>query len=196
MEFREAAQIASYEKAGATVIGHGHFVPPDVSMVDPVTKVGNISCAYPFVAQIAEVEVNLKSGEVKLLSLTAAHDLGKTLNPLLAEGQVHGAVAQGIGFALTEEMRIKEGRVTNPNFKQYRVPKARDIPPIQTLFIESDDPNGPYGAKGLAEPALTPIAPAIANAIYHATGIRVMELPITPEKIKAALKTRPSGRRG
>jgi len=190
MDFKEAAQIVSFERAGATVIGHGHFVPPNVCMVDPATKVGNISCAYPFVAQIAEVEVNLKSGEVKILSITAAHDLGKTLNPLLAEGQVHGAVAQGIGFALMEEMRLKEGKVANPNFKQYLVPKAKDIPPIETLFVESNDPYGPYGAKGLAEPALTPIAPAIANAIYHATGIRITELPMTPEKIKAALENK------
>jgi CO/xanthine dehydrogenase Mo-binding subunit len=190
MEFKEAAQIISFERAGATVIGHGHFIPPNVCMVDPATKVGNISCAYPFVAQIAEVEVNLKSGEVKILSITAAHDLGKTLNPLLAEGQVHGAIAQGIGFALMEELRLKEGKVTNPNFKQYLVPKAKDIPPIQTLFVESNDPYGPYGAKGLAEPALTPIAPAIANAIYHATGIRITELPMTPEKVKAALENK------
>lgn len=190
MEFKEASQIVSFERAGATVIGHGHFVPPNVRMVDPATKVGNISCAYPFVAQIAEVEVNLKSGEVRILSLTAAHDLGKTLNPLLAEGQVHGAVAQGIGFALMEEMKVKEGKVMNPNFKRYLVPKAKDIPPIQTVFVESNDPYGPYGAKGLAEPALTPIAPAIANAIYHAAGIRITELPITPERIKAALESK------
>jgi CO/xanthine dehydrogenase Mo-binding subunit len=192
MEFKEAAQLVSYERGGATVTGHGQFIPANVSMVDPETKAGNISCAYPFVAQIAEVEVNLKSGRMKVLSLTAAHDLGKTLNPLLAEGQVQGAVAQGIGFSLMEEMTLKGGRVTNPNFKGYIVPRAKDIPPIRTIFVESNDPNGPYGAKGLAEPALTPIAPAIANAVYHATGVRVTELPITPEKLKNALHARAS----
>jgi CO/xanthine dehydrogenase Mo-binding subunit len=188
MEFKEAAQIASFERAGATVIGHGHFIPPNVSMADPETGVGNVSCAYPFVAQIAEVEVNVRTGEVKILSFTAAHDLGRTLSPLLAEGQVHGAVAQGIGFALLEEMTLDGGKVTNPNFKRYRVPRAKDIPPINTIFVESNDPNGPYGAKGLAEPALTPIAPAIANAIYHATGIRVTELPIKSDTIRDALE--------
>ena len=188
IEFREAAELASYEGGGGTVTGHGQFIPQNVSMVDPETKVGNISCAYPFVAQIAEVAVNVRTGEVKLLSLTAAHDLGKTLNPLLAEGQVHGAVAQGIGFALMEEMIVQNGKVTNPNFKRYRVPRAKDIPPIQTIFVESDDPNGPYGAKGLAEPALTPVAPAIANAIHHATGIRLTELPMKSATIRDMLK--------
>lgn len=188
MEFKEAAQIASYEKAGATVLGRGEFIPPNVTMVDPETKAGNISCAYPFVAQVAEVEVNLKTGNVKVLSVTAAHDLGKTINPLLAEGQVHGAIAQGIGFALMEEMEVSRGKVTNPTFRKYKVPRAKDMPRIKTIFVESQDPNGPYGAKGLAEPALTPVAPAIANAIYHATGVRLRDLPMTPQKIREALK--------
>jgi len=184
MEFKEAARIASHRRAGAMILGYGHFVPQNVSMVDPETKTGNISCAYPFVAQVAEVKVNLKSGDVKVLSLTAAHDLGKTINTLMAEGQVHGAIAQGIGFALSEEMVVKKGRITNPNFKRYRMPKAKDIPRIRTIFVESNDPNGPYGAKGLAEPALTAVAPAIANAIYHAAGIWLTSLPMTPEKVK------------
>ncbi len=188
MQFKEAAQLASYARAGANIVGHGHFIPPNVSMVHPDTKVGNVSCAYPFVAQIAEVEVNVKTGDVRLLSITSAHDLGKTLNPLLAEGQVHGAVAQGIGFALMEDLVLKSGKVTNSNFKDYKVPRAKDIPPIDIIFVESNDPNGPYGAKGLAEPALTPIAPAIANAIFHATGVRVTDLPIKAARIKEELE--------
>jgi CO/xanthine dehydrogenase Mo-binding subunit len=194
MEFREAAELASYEAAGATVMSQGRFLPENVSMVDPQTKEGNISCAYPFVAQVAEVEVNVKSGKIRVLSLTAAHDLGKTINPLLAEGQVHGAVAQGIGFALMEEMVVKDGKVTNPDFKRYRVPRAKDIPPIRTIFVESNDPNGPYGAKGLAEPALTPIAPAISNAVYHAIGIRLTELPMRSATIREMLKKKAQGR--
>jgi len=87
-----------------------------------------------------------------------------------------------------EEMIVRDGLVTNPNFKKYRVPRAKDMPPIQTIFVESNDPNGPYGAKGLAEPALTPVAPAIANAIYHATGIRLTELPMKPATIRNMLK--------
>jgi CO/xanthine dehydrogenase Mo-binding subunit len=193
MKFEDAAKLASYENAGGPIWGLGRFIPDNVTMVDPETKIGNISCAYPFVAQIAEVEVNLKSGEVKVLSCTAAHDLGKTINPVMAEGQVHGAIAQGIGFALFEEMNLENGKITNSNFKQYKVPRAKNIPHITTIFIESNDPNGPYGAKGLAEPALTPTAPAIANAIYNAIGARITSLPITPQKILASLRKEQMG---
>jgi CO/xanthine dehydrogenase Mo-binding subunit len=191
MEFKEAARLFCYENAGATVLGHGKFTPQNVSMVDPDTKIGNISCAYPFVAQVAEVEVNLKSGEVTVLSVTAAHDLGRVINPLLAEGQVHGAVMQGIGFALSEEMVVEKGRIVNANFGAYKVPRATEVPCIETIFVESDDPNGPYGAKGLAEPALTPIAPAIANAIYSAVGVRLKNLPMTRIKVKNAIRSQP-----
>jgi CO/xanthine dehydrogenase Mo-binding subunit len=174
--------------AGGLITGQGVYVPPDVSMVDPKTKYGNISCAYPFAAQVAEVEVDRLTGRVKVVNMVAAHDLGKAINPLLAEGQIQGAVAQGIGYALMEDMGIKGGKVRNCSFERYNMPRIKDMPPIRSILIESDDPNGPYGAKGLAEPALTPTAPAIANAIYHAVGVRLRELPITPRKVLAALR--------
>lgn len=185
--FKDISQIASYDRGGGTIQVTGTFVPQDVAVVDPQTKHGNVSCAYPFVAQVAEVEVNKTTGEVKVIYLSAAHDLGKVINPLLAEGQIQGAVAQGIGFALFEDLKLENGS-TESNFRKYRIAKATDMPKIDTIFVETDDPNGPYGAKGLAEPALTPIAPAIANAIYNAVGIRLKELPMTPEKVLAALK--------
>ncbi len=185
--FKDISQIASYDRGGGTIQVTGTFVPQDVAVVDPQTKHGNVSCAYPFVAQVAEVEVNKTTGEVKVIYLSAAHDLGKVINPLLAEGQIQGAVAQGIGFALFEDLKLENGS-TESNFRKYRIARATDMPKIDTIFVETDDPNGPYGAKGLAEPALTPIAPAIANAIYNAVGIRLKELPMTPEKVLAALK--------
>lgn len=188
MTVAEIAQAGWVQLAGGLVTGHGVYVPPDVSVVHPDTKYGNVSCAYPFVAQIAEVEVDRLTGRVKVLNIAAAHDLGKTLNPLLAEGQVQGAIAQGIGFALMEDMGMKNGIVYNRTFERYNMPRITDMPPIISILVESDDPNGPYGAKGLAEPALTPTAPAIANAIYHAVGVRIKELPITPEKILKALQ--------
>jgi CO/xanthine dehydrogenase Mo-binding subunit len=187
MTFEEAARQYSYDRAGATLIAEGSFVVPGVSMVDPNTKYGNISCAYPFVAQVAEVEVDRLTGEVKLLGITAAHDLGKVINPLLSEGQVQGALAQGIGFALSEEMVFTDGIPGTRSFRAYHAPRITDMPPLTTMFIESDDPVGPYGAKGLAEPALTPTAPAIANAVYNAVGVRVKELPVTPAKVLAGL---------
>lgn len=190
ISFKEVAKIASFDQAGATIIAVGSFVPQDVSMVDPKTKFGNVSCAYPFVAQVAEVEVNKTTGEVKVLYMSAAHDLGKVINPLLAEGQVQGAIAQGIGFALFEEMKLNQGS-TESDFAKYRIARSTDMPKINIIFVETGDPKGPYGAKGLAEPALTPTAPAIANAIYNAVGIRLKELPMTPDKVLAALKEKP-----
>jgi CO/xanthine dehydrogenase Mo-binding subunit len=187
MGFAEAAEAASYERAGATIIGHGSFLPPNVSMVHPDTKVGNVSCAYPFVTQIAELAVNRETGEIKLLNIVSSHDLGKTLNPMMAEGQVYGAVAMGLGFAVMESMDEHEGAVRNQSFKHSHMPRMTEVPPIISLLIESNDPNGPYGAKGLGEPALTAIAPAIANAIYDAVGVRMHDLPITPEKVLNAM---------
>lgn len=181
--FVETAEISSYEKAGATVIGYGSFQPPNVSMVNPETKVGNVSCAYPFVTQIVEVAVNKQTGEVKLLNIVSSHDLGKAINPIMAEGQVFGAVAMGIGFTVMESMIEKNGAVCNQSFKHNYMPRMTDMPPLTSLLIESDDPNGPYGAKGLGEPALTAIAPAIANAIYDAVGVRLRSLPIIPETV-------------
>ena len=187
ISFKEISQMASYDRGGGTIQVTGIFIPQDVTVVHPQTKHGNISCAYPFVAQVAEIEVNKETGEVKVIYLSAAHDLGKVINPLLAEGQIQGAIAQGIGYALFEDLKLENGS-TESNFRQYRIAKATDMPDIDITFVETEDPNGPYGAKGLAEPALTPTAPAIANAIYNAVGIRLKELPMTPEKVLAALK--------
>jgi putative selenate reductase molybdopterin-binding subunit len=188
ISFIEVAKIVSYENVGGNLLVAGKFTPQGVTMVDPQTKFGNISCAYPFVAQAAEVEVNKKTGGVKVLHIAAAHDLGKVINPLLAEGQVYGAIAMGIGYALTEDLKIVNGKVINDNFGKYRIMKADEMPKLDVMFVESNDPQGPYGAKGLGEPALTPTAAAIANAIYNAVGVRIKELPITPEKILAALE--------
>ena len=188
MTIQEAACQYSYDHAGATLTAEGDFVVPGVSMVHPDTKYGNISCAYPFVAQVAEVEVDRLTGKVKVLRISAAHDLGKTINPLLSEGQVEGALAQGLGFATSEQIVMDHGRVTADTFRRYHMPRITDMPLVGTVFVESDDPVGPYGAKGLAEPALTPTAPAIANAVYHAVGVRIKDLPVTADKVLAALE--------
>lgn len=187
LSFTDCVKLLSYKQAGSAIIGRGSFTPPNVTMVHPTKKIGNVSCAYPFIAQIAEVEVNIETGEVKVINIFSAHDLGKVINPLMAKGQVSGAVAQGIGFALTEEIIEDQGIVKNSSFKHYNMPRAADMPSVTSIFVETNDPNGPYGAKGLAEPALTGIAPAIANAINDAICIHIKTLPITPEKILRAL---------
>jgi putative selenate reductase molybdopterin-binding subunit len=159
---------------------------------------------YSFACHAAEVEVDPETGEVKVLKIAAVHDLGRVINRLGAEGQVEGGAIQSLGLALCEQLIQRDGRILNPNFVDYRIPSSNDAPPIEVGFVETIDPHGPYGAKGMAETAINPTAAAIANAIFHATGVRVRDLPITAEKIVAglaALGARPpsemrQGRRG
>jgi len=170
------------------LLGVGTYAPEGVVFRDKKSRYGNKAAAYTFAAQVAEVEVDLDTGQVKLLDFTCAHDLGRAINPLAAEGQVEGALAQGIGYALGEEVVFTEGHIANPSFLDYKLPTACETLLPKVILVESNEPHGPFGAKGVAEPGLVPTAPAIANAIYHATGIRITSLPITPEKVLAALE--------
>jgi xanthine dehydrogenase molybdenum-binding subunit len=181
------AKIAYYDK-GRPLAGRGYYNGPDSPSPDVSSYFGNTSPAYCFAAQVAEVEVDPKTGLVKILNLTAAHDLGKAINPMAAEGQIEGGLAQGIGYALLEDLVCHKGEAINPNFTDYKVLKAPDMPPIKAILVESNDPDGPFGGKGVAEPALVPTTPAIANAIYDAVGVRITDLPITPERVLKALK--------
>jgi CO/xanthine dehydrogenase Mo-binding subunit len=134
------------------------------------------------------VEVDPDTGLVKVLHFTSAHDIGRVINPLLAEGQVEGGVVQGLGWTLMEDTVFKGGGLLTTDFTDYKIFTAMDSVPIESLWIESHDPNGPFGAKGFSEAANIPTAPAVANAIYDAVGIRFNHLPITPEKILRGLK--------
>ncbi len=187
--FKDVAKQAAYVRHGAPVVGTGFYKPPTV-FPDPDTKYGNISPAYPFACQIAEVEVDPDTGQITVLNITAAHDVGRAINPMATEGQIQGGVTQGIGWALMENMVTENGRITNPNFLDYVIPTAMDVPNITPILVEPVEPNGPYGAKGIGEPALNPVMSAITNAIFDATGIRVKELPVSTEKILAELKSR------
>jgi xanthine dehydrogenase molybdenum-binding subunit len=150
---------------------------------------GNMSATYAYGTQGAEVEVDTETGEVRILHMVAAHDVGKVLHPQALRGQMYGALAQGVGYALYEEVQSQEGRIMNPNFRDYKIPTIHEMDfPIELDFIETDDRFGPFGAKGVGESGLVPTAPAIANAIYNAVGVRIRDLPITPEKILEALK--------
>jgi CO/xanthine dehydrogenase Mo-binding subunit len=145
---------------------------------------GSPYAVYGYGAQMVELSVDPQLGTVKLHKITAAHDLGRAINPLLAEGQIEGGIAQGIGMALMEE--YVSGRTDN--LHDYLIPTFGDVPPIESLLIEVPDPEGPYGAKGLGEHVLIPTAPAILNAIRHATGARITRLPALPHRILAAMK--------
>jgi CO/xanthine dehydrogenase Mo-binding subunit len=143
-----------------------------------------------FAAQVAEVSVDVDTGEVKILKLTTAHDTGTIMNPTGHQGQIDGGVVQGIGYGLIEHLPVRDGRVEVAHFGEYKIPTIKDIPPLETTIIASDQGVGPYNVKGIGENPITPVAPAIANAIEDAVGVRIKDLPITAEKVYAALRSR------
>jgi len=181
-------RAAHFRQQGKMLTAEAFYDPPN-ELPDFEKGFGNISSTYAFGTQGAEVEVDTETGEVKILRMVAAHDVGKVLNPPGLKGQIYGALAQGIGYALYEELRSDKGKILNPDFRDYKIPRTHEMDfPIDLEFIETDDSFGPFGAKGVAEPGLVPTAPAIANAIYNAVGVRIRDLPITPEKVLDAIK--------
>ena len=187
----EVARTATFSAAGNPIMGIGSFSPPDVVLPAP-NKYGNVSTGYSFAAHAVEVEVDTETGFVKILRFIAGHDVGRVINELAIEGQVEGGVTQGLGYALMEDITMADGSVVNPNFYDYRIPTMQDVPDIESFFVESSEPTGPYGAKGVGEPAIVPTAAAVANAIYHAVGVRITSLPITPEKVMMGLEEKGS----
>ena len=177
---------AHYTLGGKMLVAE-HFYDPPNENFDQNFK-GNLSVAYAYGAHGVEVEVDKETGQVKILNYIAAHDVGKALNPMLLEGQIYGGGLMGIGYALGERMIFDKGYLKNGTFLDYKVPTVKDAPPVQAVIVETDEQAGPFGAKGIGEPGLVPTAPAIANAIYDAIGVRIKDLPITPEKVLRALK--------
>ncbi len=186
IELGKLLRGAHYTRRGKMIMAE-YFYDPDNEMLDKEFK-GNFSMAYAYGAHGVEVEVDKETGQVKILKYVAAHDVGKAINPMLLEGQIYGGAMMGIGYALTEQMIFENGEMKNPNFLDYKILTAKDVPPMEAEIIEPWEEYGPYGAKGIGEPGCVPSAPAIANAIYDAIGVRIKDLPITPEKILAALK--------
>jgi CO/xanthine dehydrogenase Mo-binding subunit len=158
------------------------------TFLDPETGQGHPFEDYVYATQIAEVEVDTDTGEVEVLKLAAVHDCGKPINPMMVEGQIEGGISMGLGFALFEEMVLEGGRVKNPQFTDYVLPTALDMPEVEVGTVDNLAALGPYGAKGIGEATLIPTAPAIINAIYDAVGVRIRDLPATPAKILAALE--------
>ena len=143
-----------------------------------------------FAAQVAEVSVDSETGKVILRRLTTAHDTGIIVNPIGHQGQIDGGVVQGIGYGLIEHLPVQDGRVATPHFGEYKIPTMKDIPALKTVLVEGEGGVGPYKTKGIGENPITPVAPAIANAIEDAVGVRIRDLPITAEKIYAAMRAR------
>jgi CO/xanthine dehydrogenase Mo-binding subunit len=182
----DVARARLFRHNGAPIVGSGSF---DADSVLPdSTRFGNESGAYNYGVQAAQVHVDRRTGQVKLLKFVIASDCGTVIYPIGAEGQVEGGLAQGIGYALTEGLQFDEGRPVNPNFSDYRIPSMRDMPPLEHAFADSYEQTGPFGAKGLGELNMDPTAAVISNAIFDAVGVRIKTLPITPEKILKALR--------
>ncbi len=155
---------------------------------DPATGYGNWSAAYSFGVKVAEVNVDTETGAVEVLRVVSATDAGTVVNPHAALGQIEGGVLMGVGYALMEDFQVENGQPVNPSWLDYKLPTTLDVPNLEVVFVETENPNGPYGAKGLGEVAQLGTSAAIANAVYDAVGVRVTDLPITPEKVLNALR--------
>jgi CO/xanthine dehydrogenase Mo-binding subunit/aerobic-type carbon monoxide dehydrogenase small subunit (CoxS/CutS family) len=174
------------DRDGRQIMAQAHFDAP-CDLPDPETGVGDFAMSYSFGAHAVEVEVDDETGHVRVVDFVAATDCGNLINPALAESQVEGGVAQGIGYGLMEDLVCEDGQVLNPRFSTYKIPTATEMPPVRSLWVETDDPRGPYGAKGLGEMGLVPTAAAIANAVYDATGARIPRIPLLPERVLTAI---------
>ncbi|HEX2714926.1 MAG TPA: 4-hydroxybenzoyl-CoA reductase subunit alpha [Candidatus Acidoferrales bacterium] len=202
LSFDEAVGIA-LDFHGA-LVSKGTYAPPEAARGGKFKGSGvGPSPSYSYSAQVAEVSVDSETGHVQVHRIIAAHDCGKALNPLCVEGQVEGSVYMGLGQAVQEEMVWKDGRLMNPSLLEYRIPSTLETPEIECIIVESHDPEGPFGAKEAGEGSLAATIPAVANAIYDAVGVRINSLPITPEKVLAALREKqkqhagsPNGQKG
>ncbi|HWQ12773.1 MAG TPA: xanthine dehydrogenase family protein molybdopterin-binding subunit [Roseiflexaceae bacterium] len=166
------------------------YRPPATTPLDPQTGYGRPNYCYGYVAQAVEVEVNTLTGQVQVLQIISVHDVGRAINRQQVEGQVEGCLAQAVGYALLEHFQMRDGKVLTPYFSTYLLPTAMDMPAeVRPVILELADPNGPYGARGMSEMALVPLAPAIAAAIHDATGAWLTRLPMTPERVLEALRS-------
>ncbi|MCZ7662882.1 MAG: molybdopterin-dependent oxidoreductase [Thermoleophilia bacterium] len=188
----EAIQHHLAHGPGSPILGRGAYNAP-TDRLNRETGEGNTSPAYSFGAQVAEVKVDPETGRVRVIRMTSAIDCGVPLNPTAIEGQVEGSVAGGMGQALLESFSQHEGLILNPSLLEYRVPLAGEMPDMDTIIVETEEKEGPFGAKGVGEFVQIPTAAAIANAVYDAIGVRIHDLPITPDKILAALSKKGVG---
>jgi 4-hydroxybenzoyl-CoA reductase subunit alpha len=186
LTFGEASRIAFLERG--TIIGTGKYRPPKLGGSFKGATVGT-SPAFGCSAQVSEVSVDLKTGEITVENITGAHDCGFAINITQVEGQMQGSMMMGMGEALMEQIIYDtKGRIVNANLAEYKIPTALDMPHLDAIIVESHEPHGPYGAKEVGEGAIMPVIPSILNAIYDATGIRIDELPVTPERLIAAMQ--------
>jgi CO/xanthine dehydrogenase Mo-binding subunit len=184
----EAVARAGHFRSGGRVLVAEAFYDPPTTMLDKDFQ-GNVSAAYTSAFQAALVDVDPDTGQVAVRKIVSAHDVGRALNPAAAEGQVHGGIHMGLGYALAEKLVVEHGQVLSQTFMDYAVLKAAEMPEIVVRLIESVDAEGPFGAKGLGESGVIPVAAAVRNAIKDAIGARFAELPITAERVRSMTQT-------
>jgi 4-hydroxybenzoyl-CoA reductase alpha subunit len=179
MSFGEAVALVQKANRGEPLVARGYYTPRDKGLVTP---------AFGFGAQVALVEVDKETGLVEVKQMWTAHDCGTVINPRSVEGQLAGSIQMGLGYTLCEELAMDGGKTITSNFLDYKIPGALDMPPSEVVHVDTYEPEGPMGAKECGEGLASPTAPAIAEAVYHATGYRCLDLPITPEKILRGMK--------
>jgi 4-hydroxybenzoyl-CoA reductase subunit alpha len=194
LTFREAARMAYLAKG--SIVGTGKYKPPELGGKYKGATLGT-SPAYGCSAQVAEVTVDAETGQITVDRITDAHDCGRAINVTSVEGQMEGSVSMGLGEALFEEVKFdNKGRVINADLAEYKIPTMLDMPQVKTIIVESNEPNGPFGAKEVGEGAIMPTIPAILNAVYDAIGVRIHELPLTPERVYLAIRQANKGKTG
>jgi CO/xanthine dehydrogenase Mo-binding subunit len=181
------AEVAAKAAAsGLPLADLAQFNAPFTDGLDPETGQGDIWPDFTFGAHAVEVAVDTETGEIEVLKSVACHDVGRAINPAAVRGQIAGGSHQGLGYALMEEYVVEKGMTKTPSLAEYLIPTSCDFPATEVIVLESGTGVGPFGAKGIGEPALTPAAPAVANAVADALGVRIFSLPFTPEKVIAA----------
>jgi CO/xanthine dehydrogenase Mo-binding subunit len=180
------ALMAKTFGGGGAILGKGYFSTAGAPLLSTIP--GSSSIFFMFATHAAEVEVDVETGVVKVIRVAAAHDVGRAINPMGCEQQIEGAVVMGLSNSLFEEFKMGKGHVLNASLADYKIATMLDLPEITPIVVETLEEGGPSGARGVGEPAAAPTAPAIANAVFNAVGIRIKELPITPEKVLSALR--------
>jgi len=188
LAYERVVRAGHLRERGVSFVAEAFYDPP-TEMLDKDLR-GNVSATYGFAAQAVMLDVDVATGQVHVRRVISAHDVGRALNPLAAEGQIHGGIHMGLGYALSERLVVEDGQIFTSSFMDYAILRADDMPDITVRFIESVDAEGPFGAKGLGESGVIPVSAAVANALKDALGVAFTELPITPARIHAAVSRR------
>jgi xanthine dehydrogenase molybdenum-binding subunit len=188
LPYDRVVRSGHFRAGGRTLVAEAFYDPP-TSMLDKDLH-GNVSATYGFAAQAVLLDVEEATGTVRVRRMVSAHDVGRALNPAAAEGQIHGGIHMGLGYALSEKLVVSEGQILTASFMDYALLRADEMPEMIVKLVESAEEEGPFGAKGLGESGVIPVSAAVANAIRDAIGVRFTELPITAELVYRALTCR------